>query len=260
MEWNDLIVEKKVFLIIQSILVFIFLVFLILSLSSQPSSHKVKPVCGNGIVERGESSINCCQDLGCDSGFQCLKNDDGAFSCQELKKEDMKEYSEIKKLGKTIYANAYNIQETKKDIELSENILQQDLLFLKNKGFDLSVEENATHFLNDYINLMVRLNEITFSLNDLNKNPDFLNTFYINNQNGNKVLKELNIMKNLTKEGSSKITYLFDELDSINNETSYFLKNTWKIDLKTIKDDLTPIQKEFEDDYSKAETIIEGSN
>jgi PGF-pre-PGF domain-containing protein len=41
---------------------------------SPPKPQKPQPVCGNGILEEGETYINCCIDAGCPEGQSCISN------------------------------------------------------------------------------------------------------------------------------------------------------------------------------------------
>ncbi|MDP2925807.1 MAG: hypothetical protein Q8N99_05540 [Nanoarchaeota archaeon] len=55
--------------------IFIILILLIILISVFYLSRNVKkPVCGNGVIEKGESSNNCCVDVGCPNDYICENN------------------------------------------------------------------------------------------------------------------------------------------------------------------------------------------
>ncbi len=44
----------------------------------EPQPQQTVAVCGNGACESGESSVNCCDDCGCQTGYSCVSN-----SCEQ---------------------------------------------------------------------------------------------------------------------------------------------------------------------------------
>lgn len=50
-----------------------------------PTEKETPTVCGNNVIEEGETSENCCMDVGCPKNYSCINN-----SCIELEKYEEK--------------------------------------------------------------------------------------------------------------------------------------------------------------------------
>jgi len=57
------------------VIIFVMIVLVGIFLIGGYYSYVKKPVCGNGIVEKNETSENCCVDIGCSEGYECEDNE-----------------------------------------------------------------------------------------------------------------------------------------------------------------------------------------
>ena len=110
-----------------------------------PAVSKGKAICGNGLVENGETKENCCLDVSCDEFFVCkeLQQDGKTINtCAKSKLEETKDYKNL--LG--------YLDEENREYEKESNLINYDNILTKinqmnrtvaklSSAYDLSLEQ-----------------------------------------------------------------------------------------------------------------------
>jgi len=114
--------------------------------NSNPPSQLKTAVCGNGITEQGETTDNCCKDVGCPATFKCdskFENGTTVNYCMKVDKADTFEAGKIKNLVSDISTeiakdNALiNIEKARSKLSEIEQFSTQ----LEQQGYDTTTEE-----------------------------------------------------------------------------------------------------------------------
>ncbi|MCD6522429.1 MAG: hypothetical protein J7K68_01660 [Candidatus Diapherotrites archaeon] len=104
--------RTNLFLIIGAVIVFLFLIgamWIMATPKEAPRPPQV-PVCGNGIIEPGETYQTCCLDAGCPEGLECINN---TCITREAPKEVEKAETTLIGFGDAFLTNNVRLNELK---------------------------------------------------------------------------------------------------------------------------------------------------
>ena len=214
--------EKRLFLIIQGIIILsLIIIALVFGTAGDgaSSSGRIKPICGNGIIEPHEK--NCCQDLGCPAGTYCLTKDNETYSCEEGEKVDNAAYKDFKRLATTLVNSVYTTDSP--EAIFSKNQINTRLQELTGAGYDISVEQKAYTTIIEHLETITQANEINKDITTYLSNEEVSNV-YFNGADAENVSKEINSMKELADEAISLITIQEVKLSLLNEEEKALLK------------------------------------
>lgn len=233
---DSLVRERRTFIIIQSIILVVMLGFLPFSTASFVSSGEViqktvfTPVCGNGVVDDGENSLNCCQDVACGTGYACV-NDGEGFSCVARLKEDDTAYQEFVRTGKSLVSQAYDFGKGNQQ-ELLLNLFEKQLEVVEDRGFDVAVESSARLVIVDHIQA---LNAIEAHNNRLQ--PVVSSTLYLRVVLEGEVaaaqdLVQLQLVADEAYDAVLLSEGIISRLDDLNTLFDNYLLNTFDFDVE----------------------------
>ena len=110
------------------------------------SGCSTNSICGNGIIEKGETAENCCIDVSCADTFECdntLKDGSRIYFCKKLAKEDTYEFEKFIEYNDDIeyeYSKDGELRSSDKIISKTssmDNYLQE----LETKGYDVEIDK-----------------------------------------------------------------------------------------------------------------------
>jgi len=208
---------------------------------TQKNPVQTNSICGNGVLEEGETSTSCCEDAGCLETFQCIsKNDNSNISfCKKIQKADTFESKKIRDTMDTLSKLNYQTFEIDTLRFQVENIKTYSDR-LKSKGYDTRTEEflyQAYGKFLDYAEILKNGSNISSS----SERKKFLGIAI----NGSSVL--LNELELLKKENEANMQ------DA--EETYDFKIDNIVLGVRAITDVLESMQKDLNEGYKLKLTL-----
>lgn len=131
-------IKKKLFILILSVLVFIGIIIFY-----YPKKENV-PICGNGICEIYENSVNCCMDCGCYGNTEvCINN---RCEIKKIQISDEEFLKIIRKYFQLRNEKILNIDEIS-TISLKNILAKTTIVTTEKDSYGVTVAENKTLFL-----------------------------------------------------------------------------------------------------------------
>ena len=251
--------DKKIFLIIQTsiyaIMIILILIQLIFIGGNGEDKVKKEIICGDNFLDRGENSKTCCQDAGCETGFNCLKNGE-EYSCQKLSKTETENYKEFINLGKTLLNQEYNFQDEGNTQEITKTLFNKSLTELKDKGFNVTTEEITENIIINHLNLLKRLNELNQETAKFSSKPAFLEVYYQDKGNPVNVKNELELNKNISSEAIQLINEFNKKLNNLNEEEKTFLNDKMNFQINEKIDSYNNLLEQYNETNLKTTNIL----
>jgi len=233
--------EKKLFVIIQSLLVILFLLFTLIYFVS-----------GASLDESSISSVK--------PSTQKLQDSlsERNIICSNLTKQNLSSHKEFVLIGKSLFESAYSLDDLKTNTLMSRRILETDLLDLQNKGCDIIVENDSKNILFHFLELLDSIKKTNSKITDLNNNQSFVDLFYLSKGSSEDFLDELLLMKNLSSSIVIQIDSFLSELGGLDNSTNIFLRDYWLINTTKLVDYFAISKNGFEDNINKSNYLLKG--
>ena len=144
------------------------------TITTEPAPETdTKAICGNGIAEKGETYDNCCVDVECPEGFECESNFEAGntiYFCRKVSKEETYEFEKYLE-----YQSDVEYEYSKSDWSLINwdtmlskvQSMKSYISQLKDKGYDVSIDEEYLKHYERRINLNKATHEKTEGIEDL---------------------------------------------------------------------------------------------
>lgn len=261
---KELVSEKKLFVIVQSIIILTIILLIIFAGTTKHNTTQnisiKKAVCGDGFLDKGETSETCCLDAGCEDGFTCLRNTNETYTCQKIVKKETKPYIEFLKLGKTIIEQAYNYEKAGKEINLTKKLMEKSINDLEKKGFSTTVEKESYNIIVSHVNLIEQIGKLNKRIEELSSNNTFLKVFYFDKGNPKDVKNELIIVKNNTQQSMDLITAFQNKLKLISNESQKQLSEEFDLNPVNVSKEYKILFEGFKETNNKASKLLTSTN
>lgn len=254
---GEIIGEQKMFLVIQGIILTIIIALLLLNIGNLGSNEEKKiAICGDGVLDKGESFETCCLDAGCQDGLSCLKETEETFTCQLLTKEDTIAFQDFEKLGNTLLEQAYNFENAKKEIEISRSLMRTSIDDLNEKGFNTDAEEESYNIITSHLDTIQQINTLNKQSEEFALDPDFLEVFYLDSGDPREVKQELIVMQNTSAQSMELISTFQNKIINITENTKNMLTNLFELNTQTMIEDYNLLFEGFNETNIKATTLL----
>ena len=201
----------------------------------------VPAVCGDGIVSSGETSENCCVDVGCAEGYACSDN-----VCLLAGKEDAVAYTEFVLAGKNVISQAEAFRDDEQ-AALTRELFANQLQLLGEEGYQIAREQQAYDIITRHAEILYDIQDTTRRIQPVTASDIYLGVIL------NDGFSTPEQRSTLTGIGNSAVSMLSDierfitTLENLDEQTTTYLETEFDLVIADVVEDYRIRQAYFDE-------------
>ncbi len=221
--------------------IILFILFNSLSNADKFSKPSSKAICGNNILEKGETQENCCLDVPCDTFFVCKElqqNNQNINTCVKLKLEETKEYKDMLSAWLSINLESNDIYDITTNYDIRKTRVEQ-------------MNKAVTKLSNDYnMDIYKEFVDFIYSADNFSEN---INAIYNKLESVEDIDTQLELLNQTVTVNNTELT----RLNNYTSDQTDLFNSIFNFDIIPIKEDIKSYIKLFQEQIPKSNVIKE---